>query len=190
MRYRYAMIEIRSLIDLNLADLKHVAGGYSSDSKYVVMYTGEEDRVTFDLHLVILDKPYVKIFDHNHETIQRYQSVLNDGYSFGAYEGNVLVGLVIGEPREWNRSVWVWEFHVAQAHRKRGIGKRLMEWVAEKAKREDFRTIVCETQTTNVTAIKIYRNLGFRLEGIDLSYYSNNDYPDGEIAVFMKRRLR
>lgn len=24
---------------------------------------------------------------------------------------------------------------------------------------------------------------------IDISYYTNEDYPDGEVAVFMKRRL-
>jgi ribosomal protein S18 acetylase RimI-like enzyme len=66
----------------------------------------------------------------------------------------------------------------------------LMECVAEKAKGAGFRTIVCETQNTNVMAIKIYRKLGFRLEGIDISCYSNSDYPDGEIAVLMKRRLK
>jgi ribosomal protein S18 acetylase RimI-like enzyme len=70
------------------------------------------------------------------------------------------------------------------------IGKRLMECVSEKAKRAGFRTIVGETQNTNGIAIRIYRKLGFRVEGIDISYYSNNDYPDGEIAVFMKRRLQ
>ena len=31
--------------------------------------------------------------------------------------------------------------------------------------------------------------LGFRVEGVDISFYSNDDYPEGEIAVFMKRRL-
>ena len=132
----------------------------------------------------------MKEFDHDDETLQRYQRVLSDGYSFGAYDENLLVGLVIGEPHEWNRSLWVWEFHVVEACRKRGIGKQLMDSVAEKAQRAGFRTIVCETQNTNVTAIEVYRRLGFGLEGIDISYYSNDDYPDGEIAVFMKRRLQ
>ena len=65
-----------------------------------------------------------------------------------------------------------------------------MEDVAQRAKNAGFRTIVCETQNTNVMAIKVYSKLGFRLEGIDISHYANNDYPDGEIAVFMKRRLK
>ena len=64
-----------------------------------------------------------------------------------------------------------------------------MECVAEKASRADFRTIVCETQNTNPTAINVYRKLGFRVEGVDISFYSNDDYPEGEMAVFMKRRL-
>jgi ribosomal protein S18 acetylase RimI-like enzyme len=184
------MIEIRSLTELALTDLERVASGYSSDSKYVVVYTSAEEQVTFDLQLVVLDKPYVKTFEHDDDTIQRYEVVLNDGFSFGAYDGNLLVGFVVSEPREWNRSLWVWEFHVLEAYRNRKIGKQLMERMTEKAKGAGFRTIVCETQNTNVSAIKVYRKLGFELEGIDISYYSNDDYPDGEIAVFMKRRLK
>jgi ribosomal protein S18 acetylase RimI-like enzyme len=52
-----------------------------------------------------------------------------------------------------------------------------------------MRVLVCETQSTNVPAIRFYRALGFVLEGLDLSLYSNHDYPDGEIAIFMKRYL-
>lgn len=183
------MIEIRTLTALHLTDLKRVAGGYTSEGKFVVTYTGEGSRVSFDLQLVRLDKPYSKQFDHDEEGLQRYKMLFDAGYSFGAYAGDQLVGLLIAEPHEWNRSLWVWEFHVIESYRKRGIGRQLMERAVEQARRAGFRTIVCETQNTNVTAIQAYRNLGFRLEGIDLSYYSNEDYPDGEIAVFMKRRL-
>ena len=183
------MIEIRSLTGLTLSDLKQVASGYSSDSKFVVVYTSAEDQVTFNLQLVALDEPFVKKFDHNNDIVQHYERLLKDGFSFGAYDRDLLIGLVIGEPHEWNSSLSVWEFHVVEAYRNEGIGKRLMEYVAEKAKNAEFRTIVCETQNTNVTAIKVYRKLGFEIEGIDISYYSNDDYPDGEIAVFMKRSL-
>jgi streptothricin acetyltransferase len=183
------MIEIRSLRQLNSTDLTRVASGYCSDSKYVVRHTETEDGIRFDLQLVPLNKPYVKKWDDDDDTLQRYQTVLNAGYSFGGYDGNLLVGLVVAEPHEWNRSLSVWEFHVAESYRNQGIGRRLMECVAEKGKRAGLRTIVCETQNTNVPAIRIYRKLGFRIEGIDISYYSNSDYPNGEIAVFMKRRL-
>ena len=183
------MIELRPLTRLNLADLKRVASGYSSDSKYAVSHTETESCVSFDLRLVPLNKPSVKRFHYDDEILQQYNTVLSTGYSFGAYDGDLLVGLIIAEEHQWNRSLFVHEFHVAETHRKQNIGKRLMECVAEKASRVGLRTIVCETQNTNPTAISVYRKLGFRVEGIDISLYSNHDYPEGEIAIFMKRRL-
>ena len=184
------MIEIRSLTKLSLAELKRVASGYSSDSKYVVVYTETESCVSFVMRLVTLDKPYVKRFHYDDEILQQYNTALSTGYSFGAYNGDLLVGLIIAEGHQWNRSLFVHEFHVAETHRKQNIGKRLMECVAEKASRAGLRTIVCETQNTNPTAISVYRKLGFRVEGIDISLYSNHDYPEGEIAIFMKRSIR
>ena len=184
------MITIQPLQVLTLTDLKRLASGYTSDSKFVVVHTSEPDYISFELQLIFHDKPYTKKFEHHDTTtLQQYQNLLNKGYSFGAYEGDLLVGLIISEPQEWNRSLWVWEFHVAETQRNQGIGKKLMENVVERAKSTGFRTIVCETQNTNVPAIKVYRKLGFRMEGIDISYYTNSDYPDGEIAVFMKRSL-
>ena len=183
-------IEIRPLMGLNSTDLERVGSGYSSDARYAVVCTELDHRISFDLQLAAIVEPFTKKYDHyDDETLQRYDRVLDHGYSFGAYDGSWLVGLVIAEPYSWNRSIWVREFHVTETHRNTGIGKRLMECVAEKAKRAGFRIIVCETQNTNATAIQVYRRLGFRVEGIDISYYSNTDYPDGEIAVFMKRRL-
>lgn len=185
------MIEVRALIRLNATDLNRIASGYASNGKYVVVHTDSGDRASIDLQLIGLEQPYVKKYDHcDPEAIERYNRMLKDGYSFGAYEGDLLVGLLIAEAQRWNHSLWVWEFHVAEPHRKMRLGTRLMECAAEKAIQAGLRIIVCETQTTNLTAIKVYRSLGFNIEGVDISYYSNTDYPDGEIAVFMKRRLQ
>ena len=183
------MVETRSLMTLKLADLKRVASGYSSDSKYAVNHRKTGSCVSFDLRLVTLDTPYVKRFHYDDEILQQYNTILNADYSFGAYDDNLLVGIAIAEGHRWNRSLSVHEFHVAETHRNQEISKQLMECVVEKASREGFRIIVCETQNTNPIAIKVYRKLGFRVEGIDISFYSNDDYPEGEIAVFMKRRL-
>lgn len=185
------MIEVRSLTELNLNDLKRIASGYASDGKYVVVYTDSENEVSFNLRLVALEQKYVREYDHfDTETLDRYNEILRGGCSFGAYDGDLLVGFVIAEARLWNHSLWVNEFHVSDTHHNLGIGKRLMQEATGKAKRAGLRTIVCETQNTNASAIMVYRKLGFRMEGIDISYYSNTDYPDGETAVFMKKRLQ
>lgn len=183
------MVEIRPLTKLRLADLQRIASGYSADSKYAVAYTETESCVSFKLRRVTLAKPYVKRCHYDNEILQQYNAVLNKGYSFGAYDGELLVGLAIAEGHQWNRSLSIHEFHVFKTYRSQGIGRRLMDSVAEKASWAGFRIIVCETQNTNPTAINVYRKLGFRVEGVDISFYSNDDYPQGEIAVFMKRRL-
>jgi ribosomal protein S18 acetylase RimI-like enzyme len=184
------MLEVRPLTQIAAEALKRVASGYASDGKYVVQYSDSDTHTMFDLTLVRLARLYVKTYDHfDDETLQRYTQMLKEGYSFGAFDNNVLVGVLMSEPHRWNQSLWVAEFHVAETHRRMGIGRRLMDVVVEKAQKAGLRTIVCETQNTNAPAIQAYRKLGFRVEGVDIAYYSNNDCPDGEIAVFMKRRL-
>jgi ribosomal protein S18 acetylase RimI-like enzyme len=64
-----------------------------------------------------------------------------------------------------------------------------MEVLTAHAAKHHLRCLVCETQTTNVPSIQFYRSMGFHLEGLDLSYYTNEDQERGEMAVFMKKRL-
>jgi ribosomal protein S18 acetylase RimI-like enzyme len=64
-----------------------------------------------------------------------------------------------------------------------------MDSLAELAGQRGFRALVCETQNYNVPAIQFYRKLGFEIDGIDLSYYTNDDMTGGEVALFMKRKL-
>jgi ribosomal protein S18 acetylase RimI-like enzyme len=184
------MIEIRPLTSLTLADVELVAGEYVSDAYYRVSYTDTGESTLLRLDLVPLEQPVVRKYNHfNEEELQRYAGYFVEGFSFGAYTGEELVGFLIASAQDWNHSLWVWEFHVAATHRRQGIGRRLMECAAEKARASSLRVIVCETQNTNSSAIQAYRRLGFHVEAIDISYYTNQDYPDRDVAVFMKRRL-
>lgn len=184
------MAEIRLLTQVDKADLLRVATGYSADSKYVVSYADDVDTVSFNLVLTPLATPYTgspSTFDQ--ETLDFYARSVQTGWSFGAYDDGTCIGVIIAEPQSWNKIVMVWEFHVAEAYRRQGIGRRLMNRVLERAREEGMRSVVCETQSTNTGAIQAYRRLGFRMEAIDISLYSNEDYPDKEVAVFMKHRL-
>ncbi len=184
------MITVQPLMRLDNSDHTRIVTTYISEGLYIVSYRDSLTDTSIALHYVALPKPSVKKYDHfDAGTLKRYAQVFNAGFSFGAYAGELLVGLIIAEPQEWNRSLWVREFHVAATYRRMGIGRQLMAEAEEQAKRSGLRTIVCETQNTNAAAIMVYRKLGFTVEGVDISYYSNTDYPDGDIAVFMKRRL-
>lgn len=184
------MIEIKLLDKLDSEDLKQVITGYSSPGKYVVTYSDSPTQTSFNLAFQMLERPHNGRYHHlDDETRQRYRDALKHGYSFGGYDQDVLAGILLAEPHEWNKSLWVWEFHVREEMRGKGIGRQMMEAAAQKAKEAGLRTIVCETQNTNATAVNVYRRLGFAVEAVDISYYSNHDYPDGDVAVFMKRRL-
>lgn len=184
------MIAIRKLVDLSSADLRRLVVGYTSDATYRVTRSESEPRSVFTLELVPLTVPYRKRYDHlDAGTVADYQRMASLGYSFGAYDGGQCVGLGLAEPSHWNKTLFVHELHVADTHQRRGIGRQLVEALAEKGRANGFRILLCETQNTNFPAIHFYRQTGFHLEGFDLSHYRNDDYPDGEIAVFMKRKL-
>lgn len=182
------MIEVRALTRFNSDDLHRLVTGYRSPAMYRVVREESTERVTFTLELTPLAEPYVKRYDPlDAETLAHYAQVVTLGFSYAAYDGEICVGIALAEPSFWNRTLLVWELHVAEAYRGQGIGRRLIEALVAQARVHKLRALVCETQNTNVPAMQFYWRMGFHLEGIDLSYYTNEDYPGGEIAVFMKK---
>lgn len=184
-------IEILPLTSFTQDEIWPIVTGYESDEKYAVEKAESDERTVFSVQLVGLDQPYRSSFvdDFIEEEFQRFLSYLPQGYSFGAYHGGRLVGFAIGEVEVWNRSLRIWEFQVMEGYRRQGIGRALMSRVVERALESMLRIVVLETQNTNVKAIRFYRSMGFSLEAIDLSLYSNHDMDGGEVAFFMKRRL-
>jgi ribosomal protein S18 acetylase RimI-like enzyme len=181
------MAQIRLLETIDEASLKRFIRGYVSHEKYKITWEESDSRVSFILELIPLDPPYEKVFEV--EDTEYYQSILPKGFSLAAYEGEEMAGLVLASEQSWNQTLWIHEFHVLESFQGKGIGRQLMDAVAEKAKAANLRIMLCETQNTNVPAIRFYRKLGFHLDALNLSLYSNADYPDGEIALFMKRKI-
>jgi ribosomal protein S18 acetylase RimI-like enzyme len=182
-------IQIRTLHRVSAADLIRLGGNYSSHTRYEVAWSERRDRIAFTLRPVPLRAPFRKVFHYPAAELRRYGKVVRLGWSLGAYDGAKLVGLALAEPRPWNRSLWVWEIGVAASHRRRGIGTCLVQELERSAKGAGYRALVCETQTTNAPAMEFYWNTGFKLEGVDVSYYSNEDLRRGEVAIFMKKRV-
>jgi ribosomal protein S18 acetylase RimI-like enzyme len=183
------MIRITKLTQIDPNRLRALTAGYTSPAKYVVTKSETEQETTITLTLQPLDPPYVKRFGKDEELENHYNEVLNQGLSLGAYDGSELIGIAIAEKRDWNRSMWVWDFHMDADYRGKGIGTKLMNTLAKNAKEAGLRVMVCETQNTNVPAINFYRKVGFEIDGLDLSYYTNKDVEEGEVAIFMKRKL-
>ena len=183
------MPEIRPISEVSESDLRRIMTGYVAHEKYRVTYSATDQAATFSLELVSLEAPYTQHFNPGEDEIEMIQRTLQAGWSLGAFDGSELAAIAIASPEKWNDTLRVWEFHVTESQRGKGIGRQLMDRLAQRAVLAGLRAMVVETQSTNVPAIRFYRKAGFVLEGIDISYYTNQDYPNGEMAVFLKRRL-
>lgn len=185
------MIDIRPLTQLSMDDLRSVITGYVSPARYRVQKIESDQLTSFSLELIQLEIPYIKRDDFSPDDVdvKRSLDASQDGHSLGAYENNHLIAVALAEVQRWNNRLWLHEFHVEEAYRGMGCGTRLMQALIERGKEAGFRALFCETQNTNVPAIRFYRKMGFTLDGLDLSLYSNHDYSD-EIALFMTRKLQ
>lgn len=186
------MIEIRTLERVAIADLERIAPGYTSTAVYDVAHEDHDERAVITLTLRPLDMPITRPFRRTPDVVEYYQDVLRHGFSLGAYEreaGDRLVGVAIADVQAWNGTLLVWEFHLEATYRRQGIGRRMMEVLVERAAAAGMRVISIETSTTNVPAIAFYRRVGFHIGSIDLSFYSNEDVEQGDVVVFMKRKL-
>ena len=182
------MITIKPLTTFRVKDLEAIMPGYVSTEKYAVKRNQTDEDVSFHLQLITLDRPYVKDWAfRDPATIEQYRASAAAGLSFGAFEGDQIVGIAICEIEAWNQSFQIREFGVAVDYRGRGIGRDLMNAVADIAHQHRCRVLVAETQNTNMPAIRFYRALDFEIDGLDLSLYAADD--TGEIALFMKRKV-
>lgn len=181
-------VVIRPFTPADLSQLPAVMTGYTTSEKYVVQKVESEAKTAVTLQLVSLPGPKTFSYEHlDQPELDRLAGVVAEGFSFGAFAGEQLVGVALASPELWNGSLRVWEFHVRESLRGQGVGRRLMERVVATAVTHQLRIIVCETQSSNVPAIRVYRRLGFVLDAIDLSFYSNEDVQKESVAVFMKR---
>ena len=182
-------VEIRELRSITRQNFVDMGNGYTSIAKYAVRRTETVGLTIIEIELVPLEKPYVRVWPCSQQDIERMSNLLNHGMSLGAFEGDRLVGVAIAGPRKWNNTLWVDTIQVDANYRNRGIGSQLCRRIESIARCNGFRIIGLEAQNTNAPAVAFYTKMGFILDGLDVSFYSNNESLGDEIAFFMKKRL-
>lgn len=70
--------------------------------------------------------------------------------------------------------------------RKQGIGKQLLEYIIQEAKKIGITQITLEVRKSNAAAIHLYQKLGFLEEGIRPNYYEK---PKEDAVLMWKRKL-
>ncbi len=106
------------------------------------------------------------------------------GQIFFALDGAVVIGTV-AIIRSDARRFELAKMAVATTHQRRGIGRRMVEWLVESARVAGMSSIHVELRASNLPAFEFYRALGF-VETFRVPGY----YRGRETAVRMLRMLR
>lgn len=69
---------------------------------------------------------------------------------------------------------------VKEEYRRQGFGKMLMEAIIKEARQRKLYSLTLEVRVSNIGAIKLYENFGFKSAGVRPKYY-----PDGEDAMIL-----
>lgn len=115
---------------------------------------------------------------------------LEEPLTFGAFEGEKMVGFVEGALESWNNRFRISNICVFDTDKRGGgIGGRLMETMQKAAESVGARMLVLETQSCNENAIAFYRKNGFSVIGLDLYAYGNDDLERHEVRMEMGKKL-
>ena len=80
-----------------------------------------------------------------------------------------------------------WEIEnviVDESHRKRGLGSLLVQELLEEARKAGVGSIILEVRVSNLPALRLYENIGFKQEGRRKNYY-NRPVEDALLYRFL-----
>jgi len=167
------IVEIKKGSSLPKLKYHYVSNGY-----YDVSIIRNPASWVTKLTLKHFEKPFVKVFEEKF-----FEEHVEEPRVFAVEKGVKRVGwLELGYER-WNNRMRVWEFSVAEAFRRKGIGTLLMRHAVKVAKERGARMLVLETQSCNVPAVNFYLKFGFELIGFDVAAYSNEDIERKEVRL-------
>ncbi len=175
-----------TLVELEKKDayLREIKSDYSTSHYYDVSVLGESGF----WKILLVRKPFEKTLDKNYQG-KLFEDHIEEPRVFAALCENKQIGWIeLGYDR-WNNRMRVWEFLVEEEFRTRGIGTLLMNHAVKVAKEKGARMLVLETQTNKETAINFYANFGFKLIGLDITAYSNEDIEKREIRLELGLKL-
>lgn len=115
------------------------------------------------------------------KTLKETLEINNFRSIFSISEKNEIIGILILDTI-YERMELI-EIEILPQKRNLGYGKKLLEFMLEKAKQENLENITLEVKITNETAIHLYENYGFKEIAIRKNYYQGTD------GILMERKM-
>jgi len=106
-----------------------------------------------------------------------------DAKAWGIIKNGDLIAVIETAVENWSNRLRISELWIDDAYHRQGIGTALMDLAVQRAKDENRRAIVLETQSCNETAIAFYLACDFTLIGFDTCCYGNDDITKKEVRL-------
>jgi ribosomal protein S18 acetylase RimI-like enzyme len=135
----------------------------------------EDQRLVRDLILAGLEERWGAIDPSLNPDLDDIALAYDDSTVLVAWSAGEVVGAGILVPRGDGMREIV-RMSVATAHRRRGIGRRVLTELVEIAEREAARRVVLETTATWQEAIELYAAFGFQLSHVAEGAFGPNAY--------------
>jgi ribosomal protein S18 acetylase RimI-like enzyme len=102
-------------------------------------------------------------------------------------EDDAIRGFATVDYEPWHGRLVLWFLYIAPAHRRRGVGRALLERVEAHGRELGATHVWLETSNVNVPGVAAYERLGYALCGADTYYYGA--YAPGETALYLAKPL-
>ena len=163
--------------------------GYALPFHYVShnYYDVKIDRSGDDFCVSFVKKPFDTPFeffpDNNYDKL--FQSYWEQVKAWGIIDSGRLIAAIETAVEVWSNRLRVTELWIDDAYRRRGVGTALMDIAVNRAREEQRRAVMLETQSRNENAIAFYLSYGFTLIGFNACEYQNNDLHRKEVRLEM-----
>lgn len=184
------MVEIRTLKKLSFEQLESFGfNGFKTDKIISVEKSNEGKSIVIKLNELKLENEYIKEWKSDHDSVSFFQNIIDEGFSFGAFKDDVLIGILLSSYHEWNNSLWIENIRISEKAKGEGLGRELIDSLIEFARNENVRILGLEVQSSNYPAIKFYEKCGFEISGVDFNRYPQRENDIYQVALIMNINL-
>lgn len=158
---------------------------YTSKEYYDVNMQRTDDGFQISIQKKKFTKPFIHSLEDCEYQDKLYEDWWEDAEAFGITEDNKLLAAIEICPESWTNRLIITELFVDEKLRGQGYGKKLLDIAKKITVEKNYRTLILETQSSNINAVDFYLHAGFTLIGFDSCCYTNTDLERKEIRLNM-----
>ena len=158
---------------------------YTSKEYYDVNMQRTDDGFQISIQKKKFTKPFIHSLEDCEYQDKLYEDWWEDAEAFGIIEDNKLLAAIEICPESWTNRLIITELFVDEKLRGQGYGKKLLDIAKKITVEKNYRTLILETQSSNINAVDFYLHEGFTLIGFDSCCYTNTDLERKEIRLNM-----